>query len=203
MKTSRSGFTLVELSIVLIIIGLIISGVVKGQDLINSAKQKKFYNTFVKGWQIAIEQYQDRTGQILGDSIANGGNQQSTDGLQDIIDLSSTTTVQTQLKTIGLDVPITSTGNSGTYRVEGKYYTNTVRAFLSNQLVDGGYHNVFLLYGVPTDVALALDTMIDGTADATSGNCRQNPGNNLQAGTAVTPWPDASKTLTTNVTILL
>ena len=51
MTTQRKGFTLVELSIVLIIIGLIIGGVLKGTDLINSAKQKKFYNTFVKGWQ--------------------------------------------------------------------------------------------------------------------------------------------------------
>lgn len=37
-RYSQKGFTLVELSIVLVIIGLIVSGVLVGQDLINAAK---------------------------------------------------------------------------------------------------------------------------------------------------------------------
>ena len=36
----QSGFTLVEMAIVLVIIGLLIGGVLKGQELINSAKVK-------------------------------------------------------------------------------------------------------------------------------------------------------------------
>ena len=36
----QSGFTLIELAIVLVIIGLLLGGVLRGQELINSAKVK-------------------------------------------------------------------------------------------------------------------------------------------------------------------
>lgn len=41
MRSKQSGFTLVEIAIVLVIIGLLLGGVLKGQELINSAKSKK------------------------------------------------------------------------------------------------------------------------------------------------------------------
>ena len=40
MRSRQSGFTLVEIAIVLVIIGLLLGGVLKGQELINSAKVK-------------------------------------------------------------------------------------------------------------------------------------------------------------------
>jgi prepilin-type N-terminal cleavage/methylation domain-containing protein len=40
MKSRQAGFTLVEIAIVLVIIGLLLGGVLKGQELINSAKVK-------------------------------------------------------------------------------------------------------------------------------------------------------------------
>src|SRR4051812_32032817 len=36
----QRGFTLIEMSIVLVIIGLIVGGILKGQELIDSARQK-------------------------------------------------------------------------------------------------------------------------------------------------------------------
>ena len=40
MKKQQSGFTLIELAIVLVIIGLLLGGVLKGQELINAARVK-------------------------------------------------------------------------------------------------------------------------------------------------------------------
>ncbi len=201
---NRKGFTLVELSIVLIIIGLIIGGVLKGTDLINSAKQKKFYNTFVKTWQVAANQHQDRSGQVLGDGTANGGTAATTDGLREDIDLSATTTIQTRLAAIGLDVPVTNTGNSGSYSVEGKYVTSTVTANLNSQPVNGVERNVFYMTNVPTDVAMAIDTMVDGTADADSGDARisATATTDLVDGATALTWGNADTVDTVNMSIL-
>ena len=46
MHSKQSGFTLVEIAIVLVIIGLLLGGVLKGQELINSAKVKNFATDF-------------------------------------------------------------------------------------------------------------------------------------------------------------
>lgn len=66
---NNKGFTLVEIAIVLVIIGLIIGGVMKGQTLINSARSKNVYNQ-VHNVASAIYTYQDTHGQRLpGDDI--------------------------------------------------------------------------------------------------------------------------------------
>ena len=62
----RRAFSLIELSIVLIIIGLLMAAIIKGKDLIRSAEMKKFYNNFVKAWELVYSQYYDRTGMPLG-----------------------------------------------------------------------------------------------------------------------------------------
>ncbi|MEP7070452.1 MAG: prepilin-type N-terminal cleavage/methylation domain-containing protein, partial [Usitatibacter sp.] len=46
MRSQQSGFTLVEIAIVLVIIGLLLGGILKGQELINSAKVKNLANDF-------------------------------------------------------------------------------------------------------------------------------------------------------------
>jgi prepilin-type N-terminal cleavage/methylation domain-containing protein len=62
----QSGFTLIELAIVLVIIGLLLGGVLKGQELINSAKIKNVVNDF-NSTSAAIYGYQDRYKQLPGD----------------------------------------------------------------------------------------------------------------------------------------
>ncbi len=211
MTKQRKGFTLVELSIVLIIIGLIIGGVLKGTDLINSAKTKKVYTTWIKGWQIAVNTYEDKTGQVLGDGIANGSAAGTVDGLRNATALTAAAnTIQTRLRQVGLDVPVTSTGggpgvapDGGSYRIEGKYVTTTSVATLTNQVVNGSARNVFQLTLVPLDVAMALDTMIDGVADSGLGDFRLNNAAALTAPPVATPWALTAATGTTvGVTIL-
>jgi prepilin-type N-terminal cleavage/methylation domain-containing protein len=63
------GFTLIELAIVLVIIGLLLGGVLKGQELINSAKVKNMATDF-KNIQVYIYGYQDKFKALPGDDAA-------------------------------------------------------------------------------------------------------------------------------------
>jgi len=69
MKNNQSGFTLVEIAIVLVIIGLLLGGVLKGQELINSAKVKNLANDF-RTIPTMVFAYQDKFRAIPGDDRA-------------------------------------------------------------------------------------------------------------------------------------
>jgi prepilin-type N-terminal cleavage/methylation domain-containing protein len=66
MKRNQSGFTLIEIAIVLVIIGLLLGGVLKGQELINSAKVKNLATDF-KNVPVFIYGYQDKFRALPGD----------------------------------------------------------------------------------------------------------------------------------------
>lgn len=63
---NEKGFTLVELAIVLVIIGIILGAVLKGQELINNAKIKRAYSQ-QKEMLAAIYTYYDKYGKYPGD----------------------------------------------------------------------------------------------------------------------------------------
>ena len=66
MKRNQSGFTLIEIAIVLVIIGLLLGGVLKGQELINSAKVKNLATDF-RNIPVFIYGYQDKFRALPGD----------------------------------------------------------------------------------------------------------------------------------------
>ncbi len=66
MKRSAKGFTLVEVAIVLVIIGLILGGVFKGQALIDNARVRSL-STEVSSIQTAWFSFQERYRSIPGD----------------------------------------------------------------------------------------------------------------------------------------
>lgn len=78
MKRNQSGFTLIEIAIVLVIIGLLLGGVLKGQELINSARVKNLAMDF-KNIPVFIYAYQDKFRVLPGDDsnvavhLNNGG----------------------------------------------------------------------------------------------------------------------------------
>ena len=65
-RQSQSGFTLVEIAIVLVIIGLLLGGILKGQEMITQAKIKNVVADF-SGISAAYYGYQDRYRAIPGD----------------------------------------------------------------------------------------------------------------------------------------
>ena len=66
LKKMQSGFTLVEIAIVLVIIGLLLGGVLKGTELIESAKVKRAVSE-MNGVTAALYAYQDRYKRLPGD----------------------------------------------------------------------------------------------------------------------------------------
>jgi prepilin-type N-terminal cleavage/methylation domain-containing protein len=66
MKQTQKGFTLVEIAIVLVIIGLLLGGILKGQEMITQAKIKNVVADF-SGVSAAYYGYQDRYRAIPGD----------------------------------------------------------------------------------------------------------------------------------------
>ncbi|HEX3169007.1 MAG TPA: prepilin-type N-terminal cleavage/methylation domain-containing protein [Burkholderiales bacterium] len=66
MKNLQHGFTLVEIAIVLVIIGLLLGGILKGQEMITQAKTKNVIADF-SGISTAYHSYQDRYRATPGD----------------------------------------------------------------------------------------------------------------------------------------
>ncbi len=79
----QTGFTLIELAIVLVIIGLLLGGVLRGQELINSARVKSLTRDFQNA-QVFLYTYQDRFQAVPGDdnrAVAHvGGTLATTNG---------------------------------------------------------------------------------------------------------------------------
>jgi len=75
----QSGFTLIEIAIVLVIVGLLIGGVLQGQQLIENSRVRNAISD-INGVSAAINGYRDRFGRTPGDDgplavlQARGGN---------------------------------------------------------------------------------------------------------------------------------
>ncbi|MCK2126287.1 prepilin-type N-terminal cleavage/methylation domain-containing protein [Thauera aromatica] len=69
MSPRQAGFTLVEIAVVLLIIGLLLSGVLKGQALLDSARVKNLAQDFAS-IPALIHAYQDKYRALPGDDGA-------------------------------------------------------------------------------------------------------------------------------------
>jgi prepilin-type N-terminal cleavage/methylation domain-containing protein len=68
-RHSEQGFTLVELAIVMVIIGLLIGGILKGQELIANAKISATVSQ-LKGLDAALNTFQDKYNGLAGDILS-------------------------------------------------------------------------------------------------------------------------------------
>lgn len=159
------GFTLIELAIVLVIIGIILGAVLKGQDLIENAKVKKIIN-FPNKWEVAIWTFYDKKGYFPGDTDT------TKDGL-----INSFTALKTDLDNTKIAYPSDTEADV------------TISINQLANVCDAGAtvtRNVMLLTNVPVEYAEQLDKAQDGTEDGTKGRVR-----NCGTGgtTAAAAWP--------------
>jgi len=67
----QGGFTILEMSVVLVVIALIIGAVSVGRDVYRSAVAERISSDFVQGWIIAYDRYTAQVGAVPGDDPAN------------------------------------------------------------------------------------------------------------------------------------
>lgn len=173
------GFTLIEMAIVLIIIGIIIGAVIKGKDIIRGAEQKKIYSKFFSEWRIAYLNFYDRTGKILGDRTGNGQAQSDTTCAQ----LLTGGVGFYGLIPVGLDSPTTNGTDACTYN-----YTDSggnIRN-LTIRFAYGATYNYMEIQNIPSEMAIAIDRMIDSEADGTAGDFLRGDGTSGDWGTTPT-----------------
>lgn len=68
---NRRGFSLIEIAIVLVIIGIIIGAIIKGQDLILNSRAKQVTSA-VSTWRNHAMAFMDRNGRFPGDELKDG-----------------------------------------------------------------------------------------------------------------------------------
>lgn len=70
-KVRDRGFTLVELAIVLVIIGLLLAAVLRGSEMVRNARIKGIQND-LRGYFAAVYTFLDRMGRLPGDTDRDG-----------------------------------------------------------------------------------------------------------------------------------
>jgi prepilin-type N-terminal cleavage/methylation domain-containing protein len=180
----QKGFTLIEMAIVLIIIGIIIGAVVKGKDLVRGAEQKKLYSTYLNAWRVAFSSYYDRTGLVLGDTdtLDNSGVRDGHCSNPSELNLNS------QLTRVGLETPPQGSTGSTTRRnytdAQGK--PATIRLSFR---YDSEHGNFIRLDDLPNEIGIAWDKIIDGQPDGREGEFLYIPSVGSVATTG--EWPSA------------
>ena len=179
------GFTLVELAIVLVIIGIILGAILKGTELINNAKVKRLQND-LRGLEAAIWTFYDRTGRMPGDCDGNGiignvivaGATGAWTGLSSNPDPTSdycanNATAEDNANRAFADLRVQRVLS---YSQPNKSLAKHV---FNDFFVIGSYfngtknYNAIVIYGIPTWAAKMIDVSIDGSTDGTAGRVRR------------------------------
>ncbi len=225
MKSRQSGFTLVEIAIVLVIIGLLLGGVLKGQELINSAKVKNFATDF-RNIPLFIYGFQDKYKVLPGDDwnisakITNAtnastpagmGNNGRIDGNWDTVTVTDESMLFWQhVRLAGLAAGTTVVAANNTYwpvNADGGRIgiesgsSNFIQNTVAGTFLQGAY--VVCSTGILGKFALQLDTTMDD-GNPQTGSVRVVAINHVRGAVALTTAaiqaaPDTSYTVCTGI----
>ena len=199
-RQRQTGFTLVELGVVLLVIGLLLGAAAIGRDLQRGAANQRLSTDFVQGWQLAYEAYYNGVGRPPGDDATNPTGQVNGVTVPAQTRLCGAALVNAFLAA-GVRVPegrangqpdravyLDSNGNPQEVQV---CFQNVNWAEPGPAL--GNFvtrpRNVMVLTGVTYSLVAMLDQQIDGRSDARFGRLRDESLANAITTVVGTVWP--------------
>ncbi len=175
MKSRQTGFTLVEIAIVLVIIGLLLGGILKGQEMIVQAKIKNAMADF-SGISAAYHGYQDRYRKIPGDDDGAARWSGATAGNGNGIVLgrynSATAADESRLWWDHLRRAGFVAGNGSsqpTNAFAGQIGVQTGDGTATATVMNGFSSLIICSSNIPDKVAIAIDTSMDDGVSSTGG----------------------------------
>lgn len=210
-RPRQRGFTLMELAVVLVVIGLILGAVAVGRDVQRNAVYQRLSNEFVQGWLMGYDLYWNVTGRAPGDSataptgaVAGTRATPATAGTA-LCDNPTTPAAADSLLNVMLAAGIRlpqgrAEGQNNRYvYLDSNGNPQEVRVCFRNVMwaepgaAVGTYvslpRNVMVLSGLTPSLARMIDAQIDTQADARFGRVREEGLANATAITASRDWP--------------
>lgn len=194
------GFTLIELSIALVIVALIVGAVAAGGDLQRNASYQRVSSSFLRGWHLAFISHKEKTGVVPGDTASAPTGK---------INGNSTELCGTALRNVmyaaGVRMPggraegketeyayLDSNGNPQAVEVCMQYVAWSVPGSSAGSYVVQN-RNVLVMKRLTPDLARLVDSTLDGQADARFGSVRESSVA-ASTGTASLEWSKDNRT---------
>jgi prepilin-type N-terminal cleavage/methylation domain-containing protein len=183
----QAGFSLIELSVVLIVIALIASALTVGADLQRNSSYQRLSSSFVRGWELSYLSYRTKYGVVVGDS------QTAPTGFVkgNITGAESNEVCDEALRgfmlTAGVEMPGGRAEGKNTRYVYQDSNGNPQELQLCFRSIPwaletaaaGTYanqvRNVMVIKQVTPDLARLIDSLVDTSRDAQFGKVRQFP----------------------------
>ncbi len=161
-RSNEKGFTLVEIAIVMVIIGLLIGGVLKGQAMIQNAKVKRVVKQ-ADEIRAAVMAFYDKYGAYPGDenkaAIPVGADTEGNGSGQ----------IQNNAERFGVFLDLQLAGliggaYNGTSDLPNHAFGDQMVMYWVNPPGGGATGHNFLFYNLPAEVCLEIDTKYDDGA---------------------------------------
>ncbi|QJA05603.1 prepilin-type N-terminal cleavage/methylation domain-containing protein [Thermosulfurimonas marina] len=198
-RIHEKGFTLVELAIVLVIIGILLGAVLKGQELINNARIRRVQSD-LKGIEALVWSFFDRYGRMPGDcnkdgiidarvnnSVSDLDNDPDTGFCASTAPDGDRDRPWAELKQAQLLPPDADNRDLSRHVFNGRFFIGRANT--------GGttYVNAISVVDLPCFAAKAIDASIDGNIDAGKGRVRRLTGAYTASTTSDPTWGCASE----------
>jgi prepilin-type N-terminal cleavage/methylation domain-containing protein len=198
----EGGFTILEMSVVLVVIALIIGAVSVGRDVYRSAVAERISTEFVQGWIIAYDRYVAQVGAVPLDNLANPSGRVRNGSTSPLCDTGSSKELRDEMLKRGITLPAgraegmeshyvypDSTGQPQDLQVCFTSVVDWAEPGAGNSYVPR-VRNVMVLRGLTPELANQLDNRIDGRVDARFGRLREDSQYDSTAAVGTPPTPN-------------